>query len=229
VIVAIGIAALVGAAITWTTSRPPRDLGVGLEAAPSAPAFEPPASNPTMPPTPTADPTTAPPPEVPSVGTRSARLADQDVEPVVAPARLAVPALGVDAPVVPVGVEPDGQMTVPTDVVEVGWYRHGPTPGARGSAVLAGHVDSRTQGRGVFFALRDVAVGDEVTVTDAAGATTTWQVVGRRTLDKDTLPVDELFRRDGAPRLVLVTCGGDYDADRRSYRSNVVVIAEPRP
>ena len=38
--------------------------------------------------------------------------------------------------------------------------------------------------------------------------------------------MDELFDRDGPPRLVVLTCGGAYDA-RNGYRDNVVVIAEP--
>ncbi|WP_324275346.1 class F sortase [Blastococcus brunescens] len=46
--------------------------------------------------------------------------------------RLAVPALGVDTLVDPVGVEPDGQMTIPAEVDRVGWYRFGPAPGTTG-------------------------------------------------------------------------------------------------
>ena len=33
------------------------------------------------------------------------------------------------------------------------------------------------------------------------------------------------FRRDGEPRLVLVTCGGEWDAQRQSYDDNVTVTA----
>jgi hypothetical protein len=64
--------------------------------------------------------------------------------------RLAVPALGVDAPVEPVGIRDDGQMALPDDVDRLGWYRFGPVPGAEGSAVLAGHVDDAEQGLGAL-------------------------------------------------------------------------------
>ena len=144
--------------------------------------------------------------------------------------RLSAPAAGIDAAIVPVGVDAAGQMEVPGDVDEVGWYRHGPgLDDTAGSIVLAGHVDSRTQGRGAFFTLQDLAPGDEVRLDAGDGATTSWVVTGRSTVEKEEIPLEELFRRDGPPRLVLVTCGGDFDADRRSYRSNVVVTAEPRP
>jgi sortase (surface protein transpeptidase) len=145
----------------------------------------------------------------------------------VAPARVAVPARGLDAPLDPVGTAPDGQMAIPDDVDRAGWYRFGPVPGAPGSAVVAGHVDDAEQGLGAMAALRAAEPGDEVVVTDAAGAVTRWRVVSRESLDKQALPVDVLFRRDGPPRLTLVTCGGPFLPEVGGYRDNVVVVAEP--
>jgi hypothetical protein len=93
--------------------------------------------------------------------------------------------------------------------------------------VLAGHVDDVRQGLGALAGLRRVEPGAAVEVTDAAGAVSRWTVVSRDLLDKRTLPVDALFARGGDPRLVLVTCGGPFDAARGSYRDNVVVVAVP--
>ncbi len=139
-----------------------------------------------------------------------------------------MPALGIDAPVDAVGVEPDGNMTIPEDVARVGWYRFGPAPGApEGSAVLAGHVDDAEQGLGALSPLSGASVGDQVQVTDAAGGSTTWQVVAREEFSKESVPLADLFARSGPPRLVLITCGGPFLADVRSYEDNVVVIAEP--
>ncbi|GHE07408.1 class F sortase [Klenkia taihuensis] len=145
-----------------------------------------------------------------------------------APTRLAVPALGIDAAVDAVGVEPDGNMTIPEDVSRVGWYRFGPAPGApEGSAVLAGHVDDAEQGLGAMSPLAEASVGDRVQVTDESGGSTTWQVVAREEFGKESVPLADLFARTGPPRLVLITCGGPFLADIRSYEDNVVVIAEP--
>jgi sortase (surface protein transpeptidase) len=102
-------------------------------------------------------------------------------------------------------------------------------PGAPGSAVIAGHVDDRSQGLGALAPLRAAAPGDEVLVTDAAGATSRWRVVSRELITKQALPLDELFRRDGPPRLTLITCGGPFLPEYGSYRDNVVVVAEPIP
>ena len=167
-------------------------------------------------------------PRPPVIGRSSARIADLDMTAPPAPVRLAVAAIGIDAAVVPVGIDPGGLMTVPEDVRTVGWYQWGGAPSSQvGTTVLAGHVDDRVQGRGAFFDLRATEVGDEVAVTDEDGATTTWRVTGRRTYDKASLPVDQLYRRDGPPRLVLITCGGEFDRAARRYESNVVVEAEP--
>ena len=143
------------------------------------------------------------------------------------PRQLAIPAIDLDVPVVEVGVAADGQMEIPSDVRTVGWYRFGPAPGQDGSAVLAGHVDSRTQGRGSFFRLVDLAVGDPARVLDAAGTVREFEVVARRAIDKSELPTGELFARTGSAQLVLVTCGGSFDASTRHYRQNVVVWLAP--
>lgn len=144
-----------------------------------------------------------------------------------APVAVRVGGIEVTAPVVPVGVEADGQMEIPTDVGEVGWYSFGPAPGEQGSAVLAGHVSSRSQGRGVFYDLKRVELGDVVEVEHEDGTTTTYSVVAVETIDKGELPTDEIFSRDGDPILTLITCGGSFSRAENSYDSNVVVVAVP--
>jgi sortase (surface protein transpeptidase) len=144
------------------------------------------------------------------------------------PARLRIPAVDVDAGVAPVGVTPAGAMVIPEEARRVGWYRYGSAPGdAAGAAVLAGHVDSREQGPGALFRLRDASVGDTVAVTRADGRELAYRIVGKQVFVKQRLPVERLFARDGAPRLVLITCGGPFLEELSSYRDNLVVVAEP--
>lgn len=201
------------------------DIGV-TDVAATAPT--PAASDPAASRDATPSPTASPAPAAPEIGRSSGRIEDVLGNRPAAPATISLPSIGVDAVVVPVGIDPDGLMTVPEDVSTVGWYEFGPSPSAdQGSAVLAGHVDDRVQGRGAFFDLRGVAVGDTVTITDADGTASAWVVTGRQTFDKASLPVDDLYRRDGPRRLVLITCGGEFDRAARSYESNVVVVAEP--
>ncbi|SDC35559.1 Sortase family protein [Geodermatophilus telluris] len=203
--VALGLALAVGVPTAWELTRPAAAAGAPVEEALGTP---PPA-----------------PPTGPTVAARDAAPAPPAE--VVPPVRLEVPARGIDAPVDATGVTGDGQMELPGDVDRAGWYRFGPAPGAPGSAVVAGHVDDVEQGLGALAPLRETGPGDEVLVTDAAGTVTRWVVVGRELLDKQALPVDALFRRDGPPRLTLVTCGGPFLPEVGGYRDNVVVVAEP--
>jgi len=207
----LGLTLAVAAPTTWALTRPEATAGAPVEQALGAP------------PSPATPPSAAP--EAPLVVARPA--APAVLEQGAAPVRLAVPARGVDAAVDPVGVEEDGQMALPADVDRVGWYRFGPAPGDDGSAVLAGHVDDREQGLGAMAPLRDAAAGDEVLLTDAAGTGTRWRVVSRELLQKQVLPLDLLFAREGPPRLTLITCGGPFLPEFGSYRDNVVVVAEP--
>src|SRR5260221_477146 len=58
-------------------------------------------------------------------------------------ARLLIPAIGVNAPIESVGVQPNGAMDTARQSPwsDVGLYTGGPRPGDRGSAVIAGHLD----------------------------------------------------------------------------------------
>lgn len=148
------------------------------------------------------------------------------------PTRVRVDSVGIDAAVDATGVQPDGTVVIPRDAYRVGWYRFGSAPGsAHGSAVLVGHVDSRTQGRGALYPLRGVQVGDRVTVTVTSRSgdrrDLTYRVVARQSINKQRMPFSELFTRTGDPRLTLITCGGAYLPDRGGYQDNLVVTAIP--
>ena len=171
---------------------------------------------------------TAPPAPTGSTTPRAAPVTEAPISATPRPVLVEVPRLGVRATVQPVGVTADGAMRIPRDARRVGWYRFGPAPGApEGSAVLAGHVDSRAQGRGVFFRLATVEVGDTVRVTQAGGEVLGYRVVARESIRKQRLPADELFARDGSPRLTLITCSGPYVAELGGYQDNLVVTATP--
>lgn len=142
------------------------------------------------------------------------------------PSRVRIAAIGVDAPVVPVGLEPNGEMEVPS-ASDVGWYELGTKLGSpQGSAVLAAHVDYGGR-KGAFFRLRDLPEGAEIEVTGADGRVLRYVVDARLQVDKAQLPVDELFRTTGPPTLTLITCGGTFDRGARHYRDNIVVRARP--
>ena len=142
-----------------------------------------------------------------------------------APVRISVPRLGIDGPVVPVGIASDRQLDVPA-ALTAGWYRHSALPGGAGAAVIAAHVDYSGK-PGLFFDLRLTAVDDEIVLQASNGTLRTYRVTSVQLYDKTELPSTELFRSDGEHGLHLVTCGGTFDPVTRSYRGNQVVTAVP--
>src|SRR3989338_6359653 len=78
-----------------------------------------------------------------------------------APARLRIPAIGVDAAVQSVGLswKGTGDMGIPTNFTDVAWYNGGPAPGAPGSAVINGHLDGKEVPQAVFYNLGKLKPG----------------------------------------------------------------------
>jgi LPXTG-site transpeptidase (sortase) family protein len=130
------------------------------------------------------------------------------------------------------GVEPaatvDGELKVPEDVAHVGWWDGSAKAGDPfGSTVIAGHVDSRTGGKGFFARLLRVDVGDVVTLR-AGPRRLSYRITKVETVDRQALATDSVaFDQMGAHRLVLITCTGAYRRDRGGYESNLVVIGQP--
>ncbi|GAB2907753.1 class F sortase [Streptomyces heilongjiangensis] len=178
------------------------------------------ASPPATPPVRAEDPGS--PPTAPATSTAPTRPASA-----ASPRWLDIERVGLHAAVEARGVAPDGSAEIPEDPQKVGWYRFGPAPGApSGSAVMVGHVDSRTGDLGAFAALFDVRAGDEVTVRRTDAPPVTYRVVARVRVDKDRLPAST-FARTGRPVLTMITCAPPFDPERGGYQRNLVVTALP--
>jgi sortase (surface protein transpeptidase) len=141
------------------------------------------------------------------------------------PATITIPAIGVQAPIVAVGLQADGAMEVP-DPDHVGWYQRGPRPGAPGPAVLIGHVDDRT-GPDVFHRLRELGPGDEILIGQRDGSTTRFLVGRLERHPKTALPTSRIWTTARRPLLRLITCDGRFDHATGHYRDNLIVYASP--
>lgn len=175
---------------------------------------------------PTPSPAAVATPDSGSVGTRSAEL--PPVREAVPPVRVQVPSAGIEVSVQPVGVAPDGLMELPENVAVAGWYRYGGDPDSdAGTTVIAAHVDSLEYGLGPFSQLKGLAAGTQVLVTTADGATYSYVIESVQNVLKEQLPLDQVFDREGPPRLVMITCGGQFNYDTLNYSDNVVAVAVP--
>lgn len=226
---AFSLIALTAVTVAYLSNTEPAE--VGDVASVEALLEQPEASTTSTIPSPTTDP---PPPtdedavRPPKVSVWSGLLADTDPEQAVVPTRLTMTSIDVEAPIISTGVNTTtGQMAVPGNVTDVAWYQYGPRPGENGSAVLAAHVDLAGQGPGVFFRLRELDPGAIVEIEFSDGSTRRFRIEARTIYDKQELPLDTIFSREGSPVLTLITCGGSFSESSRHYDSNVVVYAVP--
>lgn len=137
------------------------------------------------------------------------------------PASVTISALGIDAPIKPVGSTGDGIRVPP--VYEAGWYRRGPRPGEPGRAIVLGHLDS-IDGPAAFTPLPGAEPGVELTITDRAGVAHGFRVLRTLEVPKATFPTREVYGGSRRPSLALITCGGDFDPET-GYEDNVIVFA----
>ncbi len=121
----------------------------------------------------------------------------------------------------------DGELVVPENVDELGWWDGGAyVNDPFGSTVIAGHIDN-AEGPGYFGQLLTIEVGEVVTVRGDGGELD-YRVVGTELIDKEALVADSVaFNQRGDHRLVLITCSGQWRPEVHSYESNFFVIAEP--
>ena len=160
----------------------------------------------------------------------STPISQQAGSPEAVPQRIALPDLGVRAPVVEFGLDESGGVVVPDDITTVGWYRGSVSMDApAGSTVIVGHRNSAVAGSGAFDNLEVLEAGDRIRVVDESGAVHRYRVSEVDMVLKDDFAsiVREAFGTDGDHRLTLITCGGDFDSAAGSYLSNVIVTAVP--
>ena len=141
------------------------------------------------------------------------------------PVRVQIPKLRVDARVIYVGLTKEGNMDVPTNVVDVGWYKYGALPGNTGTAVIAGHLDGLRGEPGVFSDLTKLAAGDTITVTESNGLIFSFIVRETRSYLQREQPA-EVFTSTSGAHLNLITCTGSWDSAEHRFAKRLVVFAD---
>ncbi|MFE3942221.1 class F sortase [Streptomyces sp. NPDC059118] len=142
-----------------------------------------------------------------------------------APVRIHIPSIRVDAPMMRLGLGPDGSLDVPPagDRNMVGWYGGGTPPGSRGSAIVAGHVDN-AQGRSVFYDLGALQKGSTVEVVRQDGRTAVFSLDAIEVYESDDFPDQRVYGTSSFASLRLITCGGGFSKEK-GYAGNVVAYA----
>ena len=168
------------------------------------------------------------PPEV-DTGRSSVRRASAPIIEPGVPKSLIISSLGVKAHVKPIGVTSKGELGVPYNIYETGWYDASARPGSgagSGAVLIDGHVVGPTK-PGIFASIKKMAAGDTIQVTRTDNKVVTYAVVKTQNYDANTLNVGMLLTSvtPGKPGLNLITCGGPFDTKTQHYTQRTVVFA----
>jgi len=141
------------------------------------------------------------------------------------PDRIRIPKIGVDAVFeAPLGVDSSREIEVPEGYETVGYYKHGPTPGELGPAVVLGHVDSY-QGPAVFYSLGQLAEGDTIEIDRDDGTTAVFAVDRLERHAQSGFPTRQVYGDLDYAGLRLITCSGTFDRGIQRYSHNLIVFA----
>jgi LPXTG-site transpeptidase (sortase) family protein len=139
------------------------------------------------------------------------------------PVRITIPAIGVNASVVPLGLNPDQTMEVMKSFTATGWFQPGPEPGEQGAAVIVGHVSSRS-GPAVFSRLPQLKVGQLITIRLQDGSSVRYAAKSMIKVSKNHFPTNRVYAKTKQPTLRLVTCAGKVDSTGY-HPDNYIVFA----
>jgi sortase (surface protein transpeptidase) len=144
------------------------------------------------------------------------------------PVSLTIPVIGVRAQIIHLGLTPSGALQVPATTTVAGWYTGSPPPGAIGSSIIAGHVDSYL-GPGIFYRLGLLRPGDRIYVRQKDGGLAVFSVNSVHEYAKIDFPTLRVYGPTPTSQLRLITCGGTFDPQTGHYLSNIVVYATLAP
>lgn len=154
---------------------------------------------------------------------------DQTISYTVAPQLpriLRIPSLGVSTRILQMGVDEDNQLKSPGGIFDAGWYTGSSLPGQQGAMLIDGHVSGPTK-HGVFYGLKTLKQGDNIQLERGDGKQFNYEVRAVKTIAADQVEMAELLQSidPSLPGLNLITCGGEYNPNTRSYASRTLVYS----
>jgi LPXTG-site transpeptidase (sortase) family protein len=141
------------------------------------------------------------------------------------PIHLTIPNAHVDTNIIDLGVTSKGNLDVPGNYTEVGWYKYGARPGEIGSAVLDGHVDNGGSIPGPFKHLRDLKAGDDIYVSMSDGKVLHYKVTVSQVYPLSQFPGEMVFNQTGDRYLKIITCHGKFVPKLGTYDQRLIVTA----
>jgi sortase (surface protein transpeptidase) len=131
-------------------------------------------------------------------------------------ARMIIEKIGVDAPIITIGMDQNNVPQVPSGPYEVGWYDWSSKPGWGDNAVFSGHVDWTINGQaviGVFYYLRDLGLDDVIKIVLEDGTEYRYKVTGNQAIEENDSRAIDWMGHTTNDAITLITCGGVWIRD----------------
>jgi LPXTG-site transpeptidase (sortase) family protein len=150
------------------------------------------------------------------------------------PVRLGIPRIGVDAPILAMGLDSRNYPEVPKTGADVAWYTFSAPPGRGSNAVMSGHVDwllGDDPVKGVFYHLRELQIGDQISLDLEDGSQLRYIVTGNVAVRYNDPNVGNVMDSTSKDVITLITCGGTWQSDYSNstggnYSHRIIVRAE---
>lgn len=142
------------------------------------------------------------------------------------PRYITIPAIGVHARVLQVGVLANGALGTPPDIYDTAWYTGSAEPGQTGATLIDGHLDGY-DAAGVFWNLHKLAPGDTIQIEKGDSSVLTYKVIKTRAFNiNDPSMMASAIKPIGPDQsgLNLITCDGSLNS-RYQYDQRLVVYA----
>lgn len=162
----------------------------------------------------------------PPVKTSAVLKKEKKEESIAVPVRIKIPKLGVETKVEHVGLAKRGEVGAPKGADNTAWFKLGPRPGEKGTAIIDGHAGYRNNQPAVFDNLHKLEKGDKIYVKDKEGKVITFVVRGLKSYGRKESAEEVFLSDDGFSHLNLITCTGDWNALEKTRSSRLVVFAD---
>lgn len=123
------------------------------------------------------------------------------------------------------GVNKDGEVAVPDNIFDAGWYTGSSKPGQKGAVFIFGHISS-WEANGAFHDLNKLKPGDKVMVERGDGKKFTYVVNKSKIYDVKKVNMKEVLNpiKPGTNALNLMTCAGTVIKGTNEFTERLVVF-----
>ena len=142
------------------------------------------------------------------------------------PRAIFISKLDIKARTLPMSVNPDGSMQAPINIFDAGWYTGAARPGQKGATVVVAHASGPTR-QGLFAYIDTLSVGDTVEIERGDSNILKYRVIEKKTVPLDEVDMNEMTTpRRGDEGLNLMTCGGLWDSQKKTYNQRIMIFTE---